>query len=141
MIKWVSKSIKEKLTLVLLPFLLFASSSTQAQKTQQVSVAPSPSSTLITSTNTSANVAETSFPSPASVIPSVVTAEEITIREQQVKIAIEFERKAQRDDRAGVGTKTDIYKATYFRLTNEIQLLQAKQFFKQQTKQSAVVNK
>ncbi|RUT06454.1 hypothetical protein DSM106972_027110 [Dulcicalothrix desertica PCC 7102] len=141
MIKWISKSIKEKLTLVLLIFLLFTCSSTQAQKTQQVSVTASPNSTLITSTNTSANITETSFPSSASVIPSVVTAEEITRREQQVKIAIEFERKAQRDEQAGVGTRTDTYKATYFRLTNEIQLLQAKQFLKQQDKQSSVANK
>lgn len=141
MIKRTSKSTKEKLTIVLLPFLLFACGRTQAQKTQQVSVTPPPSSTFITPTSTSANGVETGFPSPTSVLPSVVTAQEITMREEQVKIAFELERTAQRYEQAGVGTRSDIYRAMYFRLTNEIQLLQAKQLLKQQVKQGTVTNK
>ena len=49
--------------------------------------------------------------------------EEITMREQQVEIAKSLEQIEKSKERASVGTKIDINKATYFRLTNEIQLL------------------
>lgn len=63
----------------------------------------------------------------APIIPSVISAEEITIREQQITIAKQSERLVEVRSQAGLGTQLDINRAKYFRLTNEIQLLQAKQ--------------
>ncbi|WDD30193.1 hypothetical protein PQG02_00555 (plasmid) [Nostoc sp. UHCC 0926] len=64
---------------------------------------------------------------PVSVIPSIVTPEEIVMREEQVKIVQEYKRLAENRVQAGVGTQISKLGADYFTLSNQIQLLQAKQ--------------
>jgi hypothetical protein len=67
----------------------------------------------------------------APVIPSVVTNEEVKMREQQLEFAKDIEYWEQQRFQAGLGRKIDMSRAKYFRLTNEIQLLQAKQVLQQ----------
>jgi len=57
------------------------------------------------------------------------------MREQQVKIAKSIEQIEKIRQEAGIATITDFENAKYFRLTSEIQLLQAKQLL--QLKQQA----
>jgi hypothetical protein len=76
---------------------------------------------------------------PVPVIPSVVTPEEIVMREEQVKIVQEFKRYAKLRAEAGLGTQNNIFSADYFFLSNQIQLLQAKQLL--QLKQQQEKNK
>lgn len=64
------------------------------------------------------------------VIPSVVSEEEIAMREEQVKLAQENKRLAELRMQAGIGTRINMYKAEYFVLSNKIQLLQAKKLLK-----------
>jgi len=60
------------------------------------------------------------------VISSVVSKEEIAMREEQVKIAQENKRMAKLWFNSGYGTQINIRRAEYFLLSNKIQLLQAK---------------
>ena len=83
------------------------------------------------STSNSSAIAER-FPwmQLAPVIPSVITSEEVAIREQQIKIINEFELRSRLRIQAGVGSQEDLLAMKYFRLTNQIQLLQAKQLLR-----------
>lgn len=75
----------------------------------------------------------------APVIPAVVTTGEIALREQQIQILTDFEAATKLKLQAGTGSKEDTLVVKYFRITNEIQLLQAKQLLrlKQQTDNSS----
>jgi hypothetical protein len=64
------------------------------------------------------------------VIPSAITSEEIAIREQQIQILNDLESKFELKIRAGTGTKEEQLSLKYFRLTNQVQLLQAKQLLR-----------
>jgi hypothetical protein len=64
------------------------------------------------------------------VIPSAITSEEIVIREQQIQILKELESTFKLKIQAGVGSKEDLLSLKYFRLTNQVQLLQAKQLLR-----------
>lgn len=79
-----------------------------------------------------------SVKSPVSVIPSVVSKEEIAIREEQVKIAENINRYIKTSNQAGVAGLEESYMAEYFVLSNKIKLLQAKELLrlKQQQKVS-----
>lgn len=71
------------------------------------------------------------------VIPSVVSEEEIAMREEQVKLAQESKRLTELRIQAGIETQINMYRAEYFVLSNKIQLLQAKKLLqlKQQQKE------
>jgi hypothetical protein len=75
----------------------------------------------------------------APVIPGVITTGEIAMREQQIQILTEFESTLKLKLQAGTGINEDVFAVKYFRLTNEIQLVQAKQLLrlKQQTDNSS----
>jgi hypothetical protein len=64
------------------------------------------------------------------VISSATTNEEIAIREQQIKILNDLESIFKLELQAGTRKKEDILSLQYFRLTNQIQLLQAKQLLR-----------
>jgi hypothetical protein len=64
------------------------------------------------------------------VIPSAITSEEIVIREQQIQILKELESTFKLKIQAGVGSKEDLLSLKYFRLTNQVQLFQAKQLLR-----------
>ena len=99
------------------------------------SVAPSPFTQPQATYNRSPNYNDFPTTSYTLVIPSGVTTEEIKMREQQVKIAKSIEQIEKIRQEAGIATITDFENAKYFRLTSEIQLLQAKQLL--QLKQQA----
>lgn len=61
------------------------------------------------------------------IISSVITTEEIILREQQVIIAKELERYQKRLYQAGLSGHDDVIRLEHFRLNCEIVLLQAKQ--------------
>lgn len=63
----------------------------------------------------------------APVVPSVITSGEIAIREQQIQILNDLESTFKMKLKAGIGSQEDLLALKYFRLTNQIQLLQAKQ--------------
>ena len=67
----------------------------------------------------------------APVLPSLVTSEEIAMRKEQLELAKNFERVTKLRYQSGVASINEIGRATYFRLTNEIQLLQAQQLLQQ----------
>jgi hypothetical protein len=64
---------------------------------------------------------------PDGVIPSVITSEEIAIREQQIQILNKLESVFKLKVQAGVAREEDLLLLQHFRLTNQVQLLQAKQ--------------
>jgi hypothetical protein len=68
--------------------------------------------------------------SPAQLIPSAITPEEVNLREQQVQLAKEIDRLQGLYEKAGLSTRKDTLRETYRRLNSEIQLLQAKQLFR-----------
>lgn len=74
------------------------------------------------------------------IIPLVISKKEIAMREKQVKVAQEYKREAEAQYRSGVGTMIAIRRAEYFILSNQIQLLQAKQLLqlKQQQKKNSL---
>lgn len=54
-------------------------------------------------------------------------SEQIAIRQKMVEVAKQEETNMQLKEKAGVGTRSDVLKARYFRLGIEIELLTAKQ--------------
>lgn len=78
--------------------------------------------------------------STISIIPLVISKKEIAMREKQVKIAQEYKREAEGRFRAGVGSMIDIHRAEYFILSNQIQLLQAKQLLQLKQQQEKKKN-
>jgi hypothetical protein len=134
----------KRLMIFCLAWLLLSCSATSpSEKTKSTTPIPSinnlPTSTPISSS--APQVTEGSSQSSlndafsvvfsAPVIPSVVTNEEITMREQQIELAKDIEYWEQKRSQAGMGSAIDQDQAKYFRLTNEIQLLQAKQVLQQ----------
>lgn len=71
-----------------------------------------------------------SLPTSTQLIPLVITPEEIQLREQQVLAAKEMEKDSELLKQAGLGGKNDVLRANSFRLSSEIDLLQAKQLLK-----------
>ncbi|MBW4599709.1 MAG: hypothetical protein KME29_08845 [Calothrix sp. FI2-JRJ7] len=137
MITGVNQSVVKKLFIICLSFLLFACNNILLQKSQQSSVTSSPTP-ILTPTISTSNIRTGSsisdvvgLPSTASIIPSIITPQEIAIREEQLKIAQELERLATLRNQAGVMTRFQLLQVTHYRLTNEIQLLQAKQLLQQ----------
>jgi hypothetical protein len=64
------------------------------------------------------------------VIPSAITSEEIAVREQQIQILNDLESIFKLKLQPGTGKKEDILSLQYFRLTNQVHLLQAKQLLR-----------
>ena len=62
--------------------------------------------------------------------PWIVAIEERQIESRNL-VTDRFEFDTKLRERAGLGAKSDIRRATYWRLTNEIQLLQAQQLLQQ----------
>jgi hypothetical protein len=67
---------------------------------------------------------------PDQAILSTITSEEITLREQQIRILNDLESLFSKKILAGTGSTEDLLSLKYARLTNQIQLLQAKQLLR-----------
>lgn len=84
----------------------------------------------LTNSNSNYRHLHTPITPPVPVISSVVSKEEIAMREEQVKLAQENKRVAELLLETGTGTQINKHKAEYFLLSNKIQLLQARKLLK-----------
>lgn len=135
MIAWAKEEWLKGLIIVCLSTGLFSCNASSPPISQPKQTIPEVSDTTSPKSSQPNPTPSTSFEaeeitSSAQLIPSAITSEEVTLREQQVQIAKEIDRLQGIYEKAGLSTRKDTLRETYRRLNSEIQLLQAKQLLK-----------
>lgn len=135
MIAWAKEEWLKGLVIACLSTVLFSCNASSPPMSQPKQTIPEVSDTTSPKSSQPNPTPPTSFEgeeitSPAQLIPSAITSEEVTLREQQVQIAKEIDRLQGLYEKAGLSTRKDTLRETYRRLNSEIQLLQAKQLLR-----------